>query len=202
MCLIVLRGRTVAGGSCVSRSILASRGAATVVTSVDGVRRVTGPVGDGMDRVATRTGTSTRVHNNVFSLPLRTDMASLRFSGPAGSFDVAIAEAEPRPHEARFGRPVPSSRFPLCRRRQGGRACWGDRRRRRMLDPAIHGPPARRWLYTRRRVRFPRHRDRRCGGCRSAQAGPGSTTGSILRPTWLRLNWTSARERPRCVRCR
>lgn len=56
VCVVALEGAATASGSCASRTILASRGALTFTTSAAGTRRVTGLVGDGMDRVATGNG--------------------------------------------------------------------------------------------------------------------------------------------------
>lgn len=116
VCAVAVEGTATVSGSCVSRGILASRGASTFTTSAAGAHRVTGLVGDGMDRVATGNGASTRIRNNVFSLVVPADTGKLTFSGPAGSFEVALAGGEVRRPEA----PVRSLRPLLGIRLAGG----------------------------------------------------------------------------------
>lgn len=116
VCAVALEETATVSGSCVSRGILASRGALAFITSAAGAHRVTGLVGDGMDRVATGNGASTRILNNVFSLVVPADTAKLTFNGPAGSFEVVLAGGEVRRSEA----PVRSLRPLLGIRLAGG----------------------------------------------------------------------------------
>ena len=97
LCFIV-QERVTSGFTCGPRSTFLSRGAVlNGGRSMGGPFRLSGLVGDGIERVVTDDGTVARVVHNGFTLVPSDAARRLTFSGPVGSFSLPIMRASDGP---------------------------------------------------------------------------------------------------------